>query len=195
MSAMRTTVRRFGTVTTFEAIKSTEDRVPKAEWKDELLLSLRYPVLSTFLVRAAQRQQRDFGQAAVAHGQNDRAEAARDVNLRLAAAAETPQDAAAHAPRGRALRAPSDLPAVRVPGEHEVHARARGAAQNHGVVRQKQLHLVGGGAGERQREVFEADHRVLHAREPEGGAAVFEAEALVVEHPYAREREEVRDEV
>src|SRR5687768_17220881 len=95
-----------------------------------------------FLLRAAQRQQRHLRQAAVAHGQDDRAEAARDVDLRLAAAAEAPQDAPADAARGRALRAPSDLPAVRVTGEHEVYARARGAAQDDGVVRQKQLQLV-----------------------------------------------------
>src|SRR5207253_2716160 len=87
-------------------------------------------VLSTqyFLFRAAQSQQRDFGQAAVAYGQDDCAEAARDVDLRLAAPAEAPQNASAHSARGRALGAPCDLAAVRVAGEHKVNARARGAA-------------------------------------------------------------------
>src|ERR1043165_5761980 len=97
-----------------------------------------------FLVRAAESEQRDLGQAAVAHGQDDRAEAARDVDLSLAATAQPPEDAPAYAPRCRALRAPSDLAAVRVAREHQVYSRARRAAEYDRVVRQKELHLVRG---------------------------------------------------
>src|SRR5215213_3707353 len=101
MSAMRTTVRMFGMVMTFEAINSLESEVWGLESKARTCLDSRLQTSDSRLLRAAQRQQRDFRQAAVAHGQDDRAEAARDVNLRLAAAAEAPQDASADAPRGR----------------------------------------------------------------------------------------------
>ena len=66
------------------------------------------------LVRAVQCEQRHFRQAAVAHREDDRAEAACDVDLRFAAAGEAAQDAAADASGGGALVAPSDLPSVRV---------------------------------------------------------------------------------
>src|SRR4051812_45726788 len=114
---MRTTVRTFGMVTTFEAIKSLESRVRSSESKARTCLDSGLRTPDSRLFRAAQRQQRDFGQAAVTDGQDDRAEAACDVNLRLAAAAEAAKYPAADAPRGRALGAPGDLTAVRVAGE------------------------------------------------------------------------------
>src|SRR5205085_4357453 len=132
-------------------------------------------------------------QAAVAEGQYDSAGSARDVDLRLAAAGEAAQDSASHAARGRALVAPSDLPAVRVARKHEVNSGARGAAKDDGVVREQKLQLVRARAGERERQILQPDHRVVNAREPEGSATVFEAQALVDEHAYALGAEEVCD--
>src|SRR5215207_7213132 len=117
MSAMRTTVRRFGMVTTFEAIRKFKVASSKFQ-VGRRALNFELATLNFELVGAAQREQRDFRQTAVAHGQYDRAEAARDIDLCLSAAAEAAQDASAHAARGRALGAPCDLPAVRVAREH-----------------------------------------------------------------------------
>src|SRR2546421_12651086 len=104
-----------------------------------LLLITHHSSLPLFC--AAQRQQRDFGQAAVADWKYDRAQAPRDVDLRLAASREAAKYAASHAARGRALVAPGDLSAVRVARKHEVNSGARGAAKDDWVVREQELQL------------------------------------------------------
>src|SRR5438270_792074 len=122
-------------VTTLEAIKVWSLRVWSLESKARTRLDSRLRTSDSRLLGAAQRQKRNFGQTTVAHGQDDCAQAARDVDLRLAAARESAKYAAAHAARCRVLGAPSDLPAVRVARKHKVNPGARGASKDDGVVR------------------------------------------------------------
>ena len=46
-------------------------------------------------------------------------------------------------------------------------------------MREQELHLVAPGACQRQRQVLEADHRIVHARQPERSAILFEVHAFV----------------
>ena len=63
--------------------------------------------------------------------------------------------------------------------QHEVNRRSRCAAKNNRIVREQEFHLVRARACERQRDVFETDHRVVDTREPECCSILFEAHSLI----------------
>ena len=83
-----------------------------------------------------QFQKRDFRRTAEAHGQNDRADAARDINLRFFAPVKSTRKFAARQ-NSFFVGADFHLSAVRVTAQHQINFGAGGAIQSFRIVRQQ----------------------------------------------------------
>jgi hypothetical protein len=66
-----------------------------------------------------------------------------------------------------------------MPAQDQINGCARGAAKNDRIVREQEFHLVAPGTCQRQRQVFEPNHRIVYARQPERRAILFEVHAFV----------------
>src|SRR5438128_10081536 len=129
------------------------------------------------LCQAAQRQHRHFRWTAIANWQDHGSESARDIYLRVPAPSKSTQHSTP-GPAGAALRGtPGNLTAVSMATENKIDICPRGASQNDWVMRQQQLHFIIARAGQSQRQIFQSNHRVIDAGQPERFALEIDAHA------------------
>ena len=66
-----------------------------------------------------------------------------------------------------------------VAAENQIHSGPRGTAHNNGIMGQQEFQLVFARSRESKRQIFEPNHRVINASQPESGAVFLETHALV----------------
>jgi hypothetical protein len=131
------------------------------------------------LLAAAEFQQRDFRRASVPDRKHHCAETAVDVNLGISLAPKPFQHAAARTARGTPLTSNCDLATMCMTAQHEINRRSNGSPEYDWIVRQQKFHLVAARARESQRQVFQTDHVIVHAGEPDTLAIQLEMDAFV----------------
>jgi hypothetical protein len=68
---------------------------------------------------------------------------------------------------------------MRVTTQHQIHVSSSRTAQDDGVVCEQKLHLTLARTCQRQRKIFQANHRVVYASQPESLASLLEAHSLI----------------
>ena len=68
---------------------------------------------------------------------------------------------------------------MRMTAQHEINRRANGAPEYDRIVRQQKFHFVATSARESQRQVFQTNHRIVDAGEPDTLAVELEVHAFV----------------
>ena len=91
---------------------------------------------------ASQFDQRNFRRALVTDGQNDRADSACDIDLRVFAAVQTVGKFAARQ-NSSFIVAHFYLSAVRMTAEHQINAEPRRLPHDDRIMRQKDFHFIG----------------------------------------------------
>ena len=125
-----------------------------------------------------QFNQRYFRRTAETHGQNDRADAARDIHLRIFAPVQTARKPAARQ-NFLFLVAQSDLPAVRMSAKHQIYSGAGGTIQSFRIMCKQHLHFVGKRTAQSGGQISQSNHIIVCAAEPKRCAASRKPETFV----------------
>ena len=120
---------------------------------------------------STEAQTRDFSGATVADRHDYFTNAAVDIDLRPIQPVPTFDETSAEL--GMAVNRPHDrqanLPAMRVPREHEIDSARRRPANASRVVAQQNLGIAGGNMEHGRRQVRGSPPDVIHANDPKGG--------------------------